>query len=360
MHVLHLINDVTPTSISLEIAEHVASSTPVEVSLVAFYDTPTTVQNTDVTTSLEITCLGASSRFDFGAYSDLRRIGKMRGVDVLHTHHNSVGSFARLAFTGTDVKIVNTEHRSHEALSPLQLLTNIASYPQIDTMVFNSEHTRDSVKWFEQTVLRGTKLETVYNGVDVEKIAAHVDCSSGDEFRGPVVTNVARMVDVKNQQRLIRAFATVKNVHSESTLLMIGDGPLKPELESVAAEVGIEDSVQFVGEVSRERVYQLLGETTVFVMPSISEGFCVAAVEAMAAGLPIVASDIDVLREVIGDAGVFVNPQNEYMLGDAIRQLLEDENNRTTLAERARQRAISKFPIEKAAEAYYDIYCTFD
>lgn len=356
MHVLHLINSIEPTSNSLEIAQRVASATPADVSLVAFYDSPDDIAESHVPPSVNTACLDASTRFDIGAYIALRRFAKQRSIDILHTHDNSVGSFARLAFTGSSLGVVNTEHRSHESFSPLQLVTNAASYPQIDVMAYNSDHTSRSIKRFERLLLRETICETVYNGVDIERIATSDDSCSEDYQSGPVITNVARMIEIKNQKLLIDAFIDVLKTYPDATLLMVGDGPLRSELESMVTSAGIDASVKFVGEVSRDKVYTLLKKSTIFVMPSLSEGFCVAAVEAMAAGLPVVASDIEVLREVVNGTGLFADPEDADSFANIVKSLLDDPGRQQKLGEQAKQRVHSNFSLEQVAWNYYDLY----
>jgi len=357
MKVLHLINELTGTSIPLEIAGRINDDTPAEVVLVSFYDRKTDVSGSALAEGLEVECLNSDSRVDLGAYLELRRIARERSVDVLHTHHNSVGSMARSFLLGTDLAVVNTEHRSHESFSWLQVVANAVSYPTIDVMVANSRHTLDSVGRLERRLLTGTNRCVVYNGVDLDR----VDQGAGGRVpvtvpSGPVVTTVGRMVGVKNQTCLIRAFDSVLESRPDATLLVVGDGPLREDLVETAASLGISESVRFTGSVPRETVYALLHRSSVFVVPSLSEGFCVAAVEAMAAGLPVVASDIEVLREVVGDPGLFVPPDDPDSFGDAITGLLDAPETRERHGTEARERARSTFSLDRTVREYYNIY----
>jgi glycosyltransferase involved in cell wall biosynthesis len=356
MKVIHLVNEITSTSNSVTIAQKVNRHTPANVLLVSFYDSRKEYKESDREVPMELECLNGRNRFDVRAYSRLRQLVS-DGTDILHTHHNSVGSFARIAVIGTGVSIVNTEHRSHDAFTPLQLATNTISYPCIDGMVANSDQTLDSFRWFEKIMLgKKSKIRRVYNGIDTEWIRDTTHKAPSDLPDGPLVTNVSRMIDLKNQRRLISAFNSVLEQNDEVTLVIVGDGPLMNELHELAASYEITEHIHFTGQISRESVYAILQQSTVFTIPSLSEGFCVAAVEAMASGLPIIASDIDILREVVGDCGVFVDPQDTTALANEISGLLSDAELRSALGNAAADRANNQFPISQIASEYYSLY----
>jgi glycosyltransferase involved in cell wall biosynthesis len=91
-------------------------------------------------------------------------------------------------------------------------------------------------------------------------------------------------------------------------------------------------------------------------VPSLYEGFCNAAVEAMGCGVPVVASNIDVLREVVGEGGQYVDPHDAAAVAAGIEALLTDTAKRETLGARARERARARFPIERTVEEYATVY----
>jgi glycosyltransferase involved in cell wall biosynthesis len=143
----------------------------------------------------------------------------------------------------------------------------------------------------------------------------------------------------------------------EAKLVIVGDGPLREELERTAEEVGVADNVIFAGYVpTREEVYQIMKAATVFAMSSDYEGFCVAAVEAMACGAPVVTSDLSVFREVIGESGMFADRGNPEAFATILKGLLDDAERRSELSNQARQRVEAKFQLEKTAKNYREIY----
>jgi len=165
-------------------------------------------------------------------------------------------------------------------------------------------------------------------------------------------------VPVKNYETLLESFAIVRERVPEVTLSLIGDGPLRDQLEAQATSLDISDAVRFTGEISRTDVYRELIRADMFTIPSHAEGFCVAAVEAMAVGLPVVVSDIDVLHEVVGEPGVYADPSDPTAFADAISNLLKDPQKRERLGTAAKKRARTKFTLERTAQEYYKIYKT--
>jgi glycosyltransferase involved in cell wall biosynthesis len=254
-----------------------------------------------------------------------------------------------------DVGIINTEHRQHSSYTPLQNGINAPTLPLADKVVCNSLATQKSLRWYEKKMLDDEQLTMVYNGVNFTRLNDVVESINKQDTELNIVT-VGRLVPVKNYQTLLEAFRLVREQIPETTLSLIGDGPLRDNLEAQAASLGLTDAVHFRGSVSREEVYKELARADLFTIPSYSEGFCVAAVEAMGAGLPVVVSDISVFHEVVGDPGAFADPNDPYAFADAITELLRSPRRSENLGEQAKQRAHSKFSIKRTAREYYNIY----
>lgn len=351
--VLAFMNSVSTTSIPLEIAENVHTNTPARVTVVSLYDDAVSDLDPDVRAfDVDIIPLGANSRSDPQAYQALRDL--LRDADVLHTHHNSTGSLARLASIGTGAAVVNTEHNDHRHFSHLQNTVNCVTYPLVDAFISNSQSTHNSLRAYERPFIRAPHT-VVYNGIDFERIEASID--PGETMpEGPVVATVGVMTAQKDQETLLQAMKLLVEDLPEARLVVVGDGSKRAELEQMARDLGIERSVHFTGYVpTREEVYGILKHSDVFAISSIYEGFCVAAVEAMGCGLPVVASDIEVLREVVADGGRFASTQDPASFSAELGRLLTDNEAAAALGGRARERA-ARFTIERTAEAYYDAY----
>ena len=140
-----------------------------------------------------------------------------------------------------------------------------------------------------------------------------------------VIISVAILTPIKGMSYLIRAMRSI----SDSKLVIIGDGPEKKELESLSLNLGLSDRVFFLGWVNHgSQFWNRLQSSTVFVLPSISEGLPRALIEAMVCGLPVVATAVGGIPEVIRDGvnGYLVPPKDEEALSEAIEKILNDIN----------------------------------
>jgi glycosyltransferase involved in cell wall biosynthesis len=168
---------------------------------------------------------------------------------------------------------------------------------------------------------------------------------------------VGRLIPQKNYERLIQAFSTVVDAEPGAKLVLVGDGKKRPQLSELVQELELSDHIIFLGEVSRDQVYALLHEFDIFVIPSLWEGFCNAAVEAMAAGLPLVCSDIQTLHEVVGDVALYVDPESPDNIAQGLLDLLqEDPVQWRERGKACRKRAVERYSIERTAKAYVRNY----
>lgn len=358
LNVLYVVNTVSPTSIPIEIGNAVTNHTDSTVTIGALMENSDIDVDPDVLSmDVPIKFFGGSGNFDVAAYRRVWEHLKETEYDVLHTHHNFSGSISRIIGLPFGLKIVNTEHRDHSSLTLLQNLANAPTLPLADRVISNSKVTQDSFQWYEKLLLHENKLNIVYNGVDKDKIKSEINAadSSSDNSAFKIIT-VGRMVPVKNQPILLESFASFSERVPQSELVFVGDGPLRDSLEERARKLRIRDKVRFTGRVPRKRVYELLGESDVYVMPSRAEGFGVAVVEAMAAGLPVVISDIPIFHEVVSDPGVYFDPADSNMLAERILRLADNPEYRQKKALAARKWARSKFSLEQTAKEYYKIY----
>ncbi|MDM7998651.1 MAG: glycosyltransferase family 4 protein [Dehalococcoidia bacterium] len=161
------------------------------------------------------------------------------------------------------------------------------------------------------------------------------------------IAYIGRLSSVKGLTALVEAFADVRQAGLDACLLIIGDGPQRGELESKADQMGVRDSVIFTG--FRRDVAQLLWATDVFAYPSYAEGSPLSVLEAMATGRAILGSTIPSISEQVQHrhSALLVEPGNREAIGEALKELLADENLRKTLGDNARQRALEFYDAEK-------------
>ncbi|MGC9219503.1 MAG: glycosyltransferase family 4 protein, partial [Athalassotoga sp.] len=145
-----------------------------------------------------------------------------------------------------------------------------------------------------------SKIEVVYNGIEVEKFSEYSDTKVLKRNNQKIVNLlfVGRLTKEKALITLLEAFKSINLVNIK--LYIAGDGSLKEELENFVFKNNLKDQVVFLGNISNDKIPQLLWQADVYVMPSLFEGFGISLIEAMASGKPLILSDIDPFKEVLG------------------------------------------------------------
>ena len=172
----------------------------------------------------------------------------------------------------------------------------------------------------------------------------------------PVIGTVGRLHAAKNQMELLRAFASVRARHPAAVLWLVGEGDLRPALEAEVRRLGLAEAVRMPG--TREDVPDLLAAMDVFALPSRWEGMPNALMEAMSAGLPVVATAVDGIRDLVvdGESGWLVAPGDVPALAEAMARALADPAWAARMGRAARERMETHFPLGRMAEAYEKAY----
>ncbi len=168
------------------------------------------------------------------------------------------------------------------------------------------------------------------------------------------ITFVGRLVHAKGVQDLLAAVAAIHGEFPTLTVSIVGDGPYRGALESLAGSLGIRDIVSFYGDLDSEGVRSFLHQAALFVNPSHSEGLPRAVLEAGAAGVPIIATDVGGTREIVpsSEFGALFPPRNISALTSVMRDALSDLSVSVRKADALTGRIASDFSIEKSAEEY--------
>jgi glycosyltransferase involved in cell wall biosynthesis len=167
---------------------------------------------------------------------------------------------------------------------------------------------------------------------------------------------LGRLVEQKNPLLLLDVLDALRA--EGYRLVVIGDGPLADELRRRAAALALTDRVEFVGSLPRAQALQRLRSVDVLLMPSLWEGMPLAALEAMAIGVPVVASAVGGLREIIEDgrSGFLVEGGDRGRYAAAVRRLSADPARRAAIVARAREVVAGRFAWPAAQEVYLDLY----
>jgi glycosyltransferase involved in cell wall biosynthesis len=169
------------------------------------------------------------------------------------------------------------------------------------------------------------------------------------------VISIARLRPEKGHALLLQSFATVQREIPHARLRLVGDGPLAHELQDEAAALGIQDQVDFVGATND--VWTQLRQANVFALASQSETLGIALLEAMAAGLPVVATAVGGIPELIkpGRNGELVPPNDHAAMAEALVALLSNPSQREAYGREGRRDA-ANYTVEKAVARYFDLY----
>jgi glycosyltransferase involved in cell wall biosynthesis len=206
------------------------------------------------------------------------------------------------------------------------------------------------------------KLLTIHNGVDVARFAVRKGVSRAElglREDLPIVGTVCRLVEPKKGLAvLVKALARLNN-RAEARpcqALIVGEGPAERPLRALCDALDVTPWVVFAG--LRRDVPRILSSLDVFVLPSRYEGFGIAIVEAMAAGLPVIASKIGGIPEIVihGETGLLVPPDDPGALADALRELTANPERAKAMGQRGRQRAKALFSVEAMVKQHEDLY----
>ncbi|MGI0013362.1 MAG: glycosyltransferase family 4 protein [Nitrososphaera sp.] len=300
----------------------------------------------------------AYGRVNFLAVKRLRNYIIENAIDIVHTHGYKTDIIGLLATVGTRCRIVSTPHGwSQRAGIKLQI------YETLDRMIFPFF---DAVAPLSTELYAGLKkipglngkLHLIRNGVDTSEIES-VQYTSNEmkslRAEGTVTIGyTGQLIRRKGIDTLVHAFSQVNL--PKKRLCIIGEGPLRAEIELLTRNLGIQDSVTFYG--FREDRIVLLKGFDVFVLPSRLEGIPRCVMEAMAAGVPVIASNISGCRKLIGDgdSGILFEVGNADDLAAKIERLVADPDRRRTLSQNAKNRVCKLFSASRMASDYSTLY----
>ena len=205
---------------------------------------------------------------------------------------------------------------------------------------------RSQLMLFSQTI-DGSSIKIVHCGIDPDKFEFLTRTN-----KLKTLFCSARLAPEKGLSVLFHAVKELRSRGFDINLRLAGDGISKTSLERVVSELGLKDSVSFLGFLNQEQIYEELRGADIFVLPSFAEGLPVSLMEAMAVGLPVVATNVAATWELVRDreTGLLVQPSNVNSLVNAIEQLLTEKDlvDRLTLA--ARKMIEEEFHIEKECQ----------
>jgi glycosyltransferase involved in cell wall biosynthesis len=295
---------------------------------------------------------------DWEVVRRLRELVRRLGVSVLHAHNEGAGLYAGLAGRLSGRPVVTTRHGLSFRAGPRGIWLRRAAGLLARRTVCVGRGVYRLARRVDRLPAR--RLEVVYNGVDTRRFAP--DPAARARARGrlglgpaePVVISVGRLAPEKDYGVLLEAMARLPR--PEARLLLVGEGPARPGLEAMIGELGLAGRVRLLGD--RRDVPSLLNAADVFALSSLSEGVSMALLEAMACGLPAVATRVGGTPEVVrqGETGLLCPPGQPRPLAQALERLLARPGLARALGEAGRERVGQRFSLGAMARAYARIY----
>jgi glycosyltransferase involved in cell wall biosynthesis len=286
-----------------------------------------------------------------------RGVGALRymyseGPDIVHAHNPTALHYAVLARLVSRAAVVATIHGDQETHARLG---TALEWRLTSAVAVVSEAARNSLR----LPCPPEKLWVIYNGIAPSssdagrRDAVRSEVHAGASFLGVIV---ARIDGRKGHATLLESLRLLRNANVDVVLLVVGDGAERNNLERQAGNLGLTGIARFLG--ARSDVDSLLDAADFFVLPSDAEGLPLSLLEAMIHGLPIVASRVGGVPELIQDGthGILVPPGDPQSLACAIRRLAEDRSLCSRLGASARARASEKFSLGATAGQYDQLY----
>lgn len=268
---------------------------------------------------------------------------------------------ARIAGLLCTAKIITGVRSVPESEPLVRRLLDKVTLPLSDAVVSNSTAGQEYV--IDRGAARDA-VSVVYNGRDIDTYRSATPASIREELEipsdAPVVGTVGRLLERKGHFDLLEAWTTVTDARPDAHLVFVGDGPARPDLEQRLSELNCADSVHFLG--TRDDVPALLNAMDVFAFPSHFEGLPGAVIEAMAAGLPIVATPVDGNSDLLDQyqSGLFVEVRSPHQLAWATIRLLDHPEFAAALGKTAFERAAERFTINAMVDGFVSVYDRMD
>ncbi|MEZ6196345.1 MAG: N-acetyl-alpha-D-glucosaminyl L-malate synthase BshA [Planctomycetota bacterium] len=290
----------------------------------------------------------------------MAEVAEQHRLDLIHAHYaipHSVSAILARDMVGRHLKVITTLHGTD-----ITIVGNDSSYSRITRYSIDRADGVTAVSaWLAEETRRtfGTTREIVEipNFVDLDRFSARPCAQAQALKRGdePLLMHVSNFRRVKRVTELVEAFAAVVAT-DPARLVMVGDGPELGRAERLASELGVADRIHFLG--SQDAVEKILPCADLFLLPSRFESFGLAALEAMACGVPVLASRAGGLPELVeeGETGGLFDLEVPGDLATKLRAMLRQPERLAAMGHEARRRAEERYALPRVLPRYVDLY----
>lgn len=304
--------------------------------------------------------LGADTR----SMRDVRRLIKKHRPDIVYCHSSKAGAIGRIADIGLSNLCIYNAHgwafnmkgTSSKKTAVYQAVEKMLA-PLTDAFICISDHEKRSA--LDHRIAGASRFHTICNGIDLNE-SRNLHPLTREQLNIPkdafVVGAVGRLAAQKSPDIFVRMAGRICQKIPEAFFVMVGDGPQREETEDLIRQAGLEDRFRITGWVEDPLDYMGLFDTAVLL--SRWEGFGLVLAEYMAAGVPIVATEVDAIPELIADGtnGMLVPPDDPDQACTAVCRLYADADLRRRLAENGRQIVLQRFDVERTAREHAGLF----
>lgn len=293
------------------------------------------------------------------AYRKCRNILIKLNPDILHSHMIHANIFSRLLHITVPIPmVISTAHNANEG-GRLRMLTYRLTNSLADVSTNVSAEALQS--FIEKKAMQPDNSTVVYNGIDTDKFVYNQN--SRETFRKQLKLDdndflfltAGRLTDQKDYPNLLKAFAEVHADNANVKLAIVGKGDLDEEIKQLSNKLNLQDSVYFFG--ARNDVNEIMSACDCFVLASKYEGFGLVIAEAMASQKVVIGTDCGGVKEVIGDEGFLVEPENHLALADAMQKVIDlNYEQRKLIGIKARQRILDNYSLNATVSKWLELY----
>lgn len=294
----------------------------------------------------------------FGLVFLLKKLFREQKIDLVHTHNFYALVYGALAAGLAGIPVVHGEHGRPQNWPRRRRYITLFLSKRVKTILTVSHSLKEILL---REGIAAHRIKVIPNGIDAARYisqapSAEEKASLGISDGDIVIGSVGRLVPVKDYKTLIQAFSLMRGTNGRVRLLLVGDGVELDALRAYAAQNSCADRVIFLGQ--RTDVTSLYRFMHIFALSSLSEGMSNVILEAMAAGLPVVATRVGDNGLLVENnvSGMLVEPGDARALADALTRLVSDLNTAAAMGERGRSRAVELYGIERMVNDYKEIY----
>lgn len=331
MKVLHLINNLGSGGAEKLLEDLIPLMNKmenIEADILLLTDKNNVFYDSLISKGVKVNVVKYKNMYDIRNIFEIKKYIVDGSYDIVHCHTFPTQywvALSRLFIQNKKVKFITTEHSTHNRRREKFYFRPIDKfiYSQYDLIISITEKTRDNlIDWIDPKHRKIDKHVVIENGVDSEKIKEALPYKKNELIKGisedtKLVCMVGRFSEAKDQPTLIRA---ISKLSEEVHLVLVGEGPLMVDNKELAEKLGISGRTHFLG--FRQDIPQILKTVDIVVLSSHWEGFGLAAVEGMAAGKPVLVSDVEGLRDVVKDKESRFKLRSDEDLSDKIINML--------------------------------------